>query len=98
MTRGRRRARARREELDRMQWFELMVCRTGPWRHFDGDDAAREAWFAHRDDLLVDLQSPRWSLSIRFPAAMERFEAPPDLHEAAEDLAQRRPASTTERP
>ena len=53
MTRVRhRRSRARLDVLDHMQWFELMLNRHEPYKHFRDDEHARQSWFAHRDELL----------------------------------------------
>lgn len=87
MTRVRSRtSRQRVDTLDAMQWFELMLNRDSPWQHFADEDTARAAWFDHRDELMHDLQAKRFS-GLRFPAGLERFEAPPDLFDAAYALA-----------
>ena len=88
MTRVRRRTtRSRLDRLDHEQWFELMVRRSGPWEHFRSDADAREAWFAHRDELLEGMNNDRYTGRVTLPAGLERFEVPADLTDAAYRIA-----------
>lgn len=90
MTRVRRRTtRSRVDVLTPSQWFELMTARHGPWKHFRSTADARDAWFAHRDELLDGLNDGPYSGHVRFPAGLERFEAPADLAAKAHALAER---------
>ena len=69
MPRRRRTPKKRNQELTRAQEWELLLGRKGE-SAFEDEDATREAWLQHRDELLANC------VADHRPNAWWRFESP----------------------